>query len=201
MANLRITSLNVKGFNIPERRSQILYHMHKLKSHILCLQETHFKLSNVPTFRNRYYPVWCHSSSSLGKTKGVAIFFHKSLPCEILEVKTDVDARSVFVKCNIQGTVYTIANIYAPNQGQIPFLHKTFDDLTTFMQGQLILCGDFNLVLQPSIDTSSGRSSLALSKINKVKRLLHSLQLCDAWRLLHPQERDYSFFFSPSRLL
>lgn len=146
MPNLRILSFNVKGFNVPERRSQIFFHLHKLRTHILCLQETH--LLNSHAIRNRYYPVWCHSSSSEGKTKGFAIFFHKSLPCQILDVRTDDEAQSIFVKCSIQGYTYTIANIYAPNHGQLSFLLKALDDLKSFAQGLMVLCGDFNLALQ-----------------------------------------------------
>lgn len=145
MAILRISSLQVKGFNIPEWSSQILFHMHKLRSHILCLHETDLLNSHIPSFCNKYYPVWCHNSNHREKTKGVAIFL-KSLPCQILEVKKDEDARAVFVKCSMQGSTYNIANIYALNQGQLSFLLKTLNNLTSFAQALTVLCGDFNFI-------------------------------------------------------
>lgn len=100
------------------------------------------------------------------------------------------------MKCNIQGTKYTIANIYAPNYGQSTFLSNSLDDLNSFAQGLITFCGDLNLALLPTLD-SSGGSSVAFSKLNKIKKLFHSLQLCDSWRLTHPNDLDYSFYSHP----
>lgn len=69
-----------------------MYHLHKQRSHMLCLEETHLHKTHLPSFCNKYYPVWCHRSSEMGKTRGIAIFFHKSLLIQILDVKTDSDA-------------------------------------------------------------------------------------------------------------
>lgn len=101
------------------------------------------------------------------------------------------------MKCSIQGNTFTIVNIYAPNQGQLSFLLKTLDVPTSFAQGLIVLCGDFNLTLQPLIDTSTECSNVVLSKLNKIRKLLHFMQLCDSWRLLHTQDRDYSFYSHP----
>lgn len=58
MAKLKLCSLNVRGFNIPEKRSNVLYDMHKHRVDILLLQETHFRTDHCPGVRNRYYTTW-----------------------------------------------------------------------------------------------------------------------------------------------
>lgn len=63
-----------------------------------------------------------------------------------------------------------------------------------FAEGQLILGGDFNTPLNPTVDTSSGASSLRACLHKRITRALHEARLIDVWRLLHAGERDYTFF-------
>lgn len=55
-----------------------------------------------------------------------------------------------FFYCQLSGRSLTIANIYAPNTGQISFLENVLDKLDEFSQGDLLLEGDFNLALDPT---------------------------------------------------
>lgn len=80
---------NVKGFNKPKKRSQILYSKHKQRFNILLLQETHFKSSNILSCTNKFYPLWFHSPDSSGASKGVSIGFHKSFSPNSLDSKVD----------------------------------------------------------------------------------------------------------------
>lgn len=94
---LNLASYNCRGFNTPEKRSQILYHFHKQKgASILLLQETHFRSGSTPTIRNRYYTTWFHSTNPLAKSKGVSIAFHRSFHPEVLDSCTDVNGHFVF---------------------------------------------------------------------------------------------------------
>lgn len=52
-------------------------------------------------------------------------------------------------------------NVYAPNSLQLCFLRKVFKLITHVKYGQLLMCGDFNLTVDPSMNSSSatkGRS-------------------------------------------
>lgn len=70
--------------------------------------------------------------------------------------------------------------------------------LRHFLEGTLILGGDFNFTLDSSKDSSVHSSSLPQSTRLHLKDLLHDHQLVDIWRIFHPQEQDY-FFYSPTR--
>lgn len=195
MAELKICSFNVKGFNKPERRSQILYAKHKQRFSILLLQETHFKSSNVPPCSNKYYPVWYHSSNPMGSSKGVSIGFHKSFSPQVLDSKIDPNGRFIFLRLSFSSRIIVLANLYFPNQGQLPFARTVFDLLRNFAgNSPIILGGDFNLPLDPGLDTSSGRSSLPFSVSRGMKKLLSTLHLVDVWRMLNPTSKDFSFY-------
>ncbi|KAM9311530.1 E3 ubiquitin-protein ligase RNF213 [Gastrophryne carolinensis] len=80
-------------------------------------------------------------------------------------------------------------------QGQKP-INRCLRISTKLMdkEGILLLGGDLNIPLNPSLDTSSGRSAVPLSKIKQLKKALLGLQLVDTWRALHGSKKDYSFY-------
>uniref|UniRef100_A0A803KBE4 Reverse transcriptase domain-containing protein n=1 Tax=Xenopus tropicalis TaxID=8364 RepID=A0A803KBE4_XENTR len=66
--------------------------------------------------------------------------------------------------------------------------------LEGFQEGVTIFGGDFNVSLDPTLDTSSGKSNLSYNKLKHIKTQFHSNQLMDSWRTFHPGEKDYSYF-------
>ncbi|CAH2277832.1 Hypothetical predicted protein [Pelobates cultripes] len=72
---------------------------------------------------------------------------------------TDNLGRYVFVRGKILDETYTFANIYAPNTQQDRFLRDTLRALHDFTTGCLVLGGDFNIALHPTMDASRGHSS------------------------------------------
>lgn len=66
-----------------------------------------------------------------------------------------------------------------------------------FVPGCLILGGDFNIPLNPTIDASSGKTCITYRILKKLKLLLNSLQLIDSWCFHHPEGRDFTFYFMP----
>lgn len=145
MDQLRSCTLNVRGFNVPEKRSQVLYHMHKRRVHVLFLQETHFKTDHVPVLSTKYYSSWHHSTNPLTKARGVSIGIHKSLPHTLLAEESDPGGRYVFLKLSICNNVFTFANLYLPNQNQALACRTILKRLEDFSEGLLIIGGGFQL--------------------------------------------------------
>lgn len=74
------------------------------------------------------------------------------------------------------------------------FLEKVMKELSEFSEGMTIIGGDFNLVLDPKIDTSSCRSHLSHSTQKRIKTYLHDYEYMAFLRIIHPTSRDYQFF-------
>lgn len=139
MDRLRTCSLNIRGLNFPENRSQILHHMHTKPIHLLFLQETHFRADHVPCLSNHYYNSWYYSTNPQSKSRGVSIGIHKSLPHTLLSEEADAGGRFLFLKISICNTIFTIANLYLPNQNQARAYRAILGRLEDFAEGFLII--------------------------------------------------------------
>ena len=95
----------------------------------------------------------------------------------------------------INGTQLTLCNIYAPNNGDPYFIHEV-NSIIGNAQGQVILAGDFNQVLDSVLDKSKLLGTQASTP--KDRAAIHSLMedngLIDVWRLVNPRGREYSFY-------
>lgn len=110
--------------------------------------------------------------------------------------KIDADGRYIFRKGLIGSRRVTLANIYAPNANHCPFFSEVCDHLTLFREGMTIIGGDFNVPLNPLKDTSRGLTSIPYRALKKLKDLA-LMAVHDAWRLLNPTVKDFTFYSPP----
>ncbi|CAJ0930888.1 unnamed protein product [Ranitomeya imitator] len=124
----------------------------------------------------------CSITSPLGnsdsKSKGVSTALHKSLQAQVVASKADSNGRYVFLKLKIAHDLFTIANIYLPNQDQVRACRKYLWDLLAFVEGYVIMGGDFNMVLDRAVDSSSGRSAVSLSQLERLPWALTDSRFC-----------------------
>lgn len=193
-AILKILSYNVRGLNSPIKRGRLWVELQHWGADVVFLQETHFKSSSIPSLPQNVLNQWYHAVSPIARARGVTIAFKKSCPWTTETLQSDPEGRYLFVKGTLQGRRYTFASIYSPNVGTANFLVKVFRKLEEFKEGCVVVGGDFNMVLEPSIDTSTGRTAVSFKAIKRVKQILRSQHLVDTWRALHPGIRDYSYY-------
>lgn len=92
--------------------------------------------------------------------------------------------------------MFTFATIYDPNTNQLTFLDTVLEQLLDFKEGSLILGGDFTVSPDPLLDTSHRRPSHSHAFLKHFRKALHlqSHFLMDSWRVLHPSEKDFSYY-------
>lgn len=73
-------------------------------------------------------------------------------------------------------------------------MSKTLKLLEKFRKEFVVLGGDFNVTLEPRLDTSTEKSSLSFKVIKYVKQLFRSLHLVDRWWVLHAEKKYYSYY-------
>lgn len=164
---------------------------------IAFIQETHFWDNKLPYLKNIFYPLTYHSTNKSAMSKGVSTLLSSKLPWTCRDTLVDMEGRIVFIKGLIGDIQLTLTTIYTPNDHQDIFNRRTLDLLVEFKEGQLILGGDFNIPLIPTMDTSSNTSSVPTGSHKRVAQAIHKAQLIDVWRLQHSGERDYIFYSSP----
>uniref|UniRef100_A0A8C5M4Y7 Reverse transcriptase domain-containing protein n=1 Tax=Leptobrachium leishanense TaxID=445787 RepID=A0A8C5M4Y7_9ANUR len=186
---MKIFSLNVKGLNIPHKRHSLYTDINSERPDIICLQETHFKHSAFPRLYLPQYTTQFHATSPT-KTKGVSILIQNRIAFSLIHKVVDPNGRFIILTCSLNHIVYTIVNVYSPNDSQLPFLNKVFSRMQKSMAGRLVVCGDFNM----SLDLPSRASKRVRAARTRNANLLAAHQLFDVWRLLHPGETGHSFF-------
>lgn len=105
--------------------------------------------------------------------KGIAILISSRVSWSLIEKCLDLNGRYLFLKGYLDGIKVTLATVYAPNLNQDSFLNIVLPKLAEFAEGKLILGGgDFNIPLDPRIDTSVGTSSVPGSVKKRILRKL-----------------------------
>ena len=189
--NIKLGSLNVNGMNNPVKRSKVLAKLKKEKAQVLFLQETHLpqqeheKLKRFG-FRNTFY-----SSYKPSQKRGVAILITNAVQFECLEVK-DTKGRFVLIKGKLENRMVTLVNVYAPPESTKCFFKTLFDTIAIETEG-ILICGDYNVVMNHNLDTTSPkRSNMHLTKF--INTSVQEMGLIDVWRELPPIERDYAHY-------
>lgn len=95
---MKCISLNVKGLNLPEKRTQVLSALTKHKAHFILLQETHFRSDAIPKLTNHIYQTTLHATSPGSKTKGVSIIISKRADFHLFDSLIDPEGRYIFIK-------------------------------------------------------------------------------------------------------
>lgn len=136
MAPLNITSLNVQGINVPQKRSKAFQFFQSQKAHIVCLQETHFTINSTPKYRSSAYPQ-VFTASATTKQCGTLIAFHRSIPFTPKSEIKDPEGRYIIITGYIMDTAITVVSYYAPNKQSTPFLSHLLQIISTHKLGTL----------------------------------------------------------------
>lgn len=103
---LKVLSYNVKGLNSIKKRWKALKEFKAFGADVIMVQETHFRPG---------------ASDPSGKA-GVAVLIKRLTLIRILSSILDPHDWFVLLKCTHLNTSFNLANICAPNSGQIGFL-------------------------------------------------------------------------------
>ena len=190
---LRLTCWNVKGLNSPFKRSKVLNHLQSLNTKIAFLQETHLRPADHLKLRRGWVGQLYHSSFS-SKARGAAILIHKSVPFSVSQVISDPNGRFIIITGKMCGNSLILANVYGPDWDDDNFFKKNVFSLPDLHSHQLVLGGDFNCCLDPSLDRSSTKLSAMSKSAKTIQVFMEQYAISDVWRFFNPGTRRFSFF-------
>ena len=81
----------------------------------------------------------------------------------------------------------TLANIYAPNNDEPSFFEKLENNIKFHGNNNVIIVGDWNLLLDPSIDGKNYKHINNKKARDRVGELINNLDLFDVWREENPE--------------
>lgn len=109
----------------------------------------------------------------------------------------DMEGRYVAVKGTLYGRQIVTASLYAPNTEQGAFLDSLSHVLAPWHDTPMILGGDYNSVLDVSLDRSFP-PLLGMSTHNAMKALINwatQWHLTNVWRHRNPHDKVYSYYW------
>ena len=182
---IKIISLNVRGLANSTKRREIFNWLRAKKMSIYMLQEVHCSAekSDLWSTERGYHSLFCSFSS---RKSGVCILFNNNFELKVLKTFMDNEGRYVLCDMMANGKDITLVNLYAPNDDNPNFFNTLFTHLLDFQSEEIIIGGDFNLVLDIEKDKSGGLARTHLNAEKVVNDFCENMDLVDAWRILNP---------------
>ncbi|MCG8033364.1 MAG: hypothetical protein JAZ03_14460 [Candidatus Thiodiazotropha taylori] len=96
-----------------------------------------------------------YMSSFSGNRRGVLTLINNTFEYDIGEIIKDPDGNFLITELKITDKKITLINIYGPNEDKPQFYNNIQQLISDIGNENVILCGDWNLVLDPSLDTDN----------------------------------------------
>ena len=102
------------------------------------------------------------------------------------------------IEVKIDQSVFVLINIYNANTDseQLHTLNDLINILENFEDIQnksVVLGGDFNVILSPSLDSEVGKPVIKKKTIAKLMQITENLDLCDNWRIGNSKRNRFTF--------
>ena len=176
---------------IKEENYSIIYTKKELD--IVCLQETHSKKKDSKRWKSEWGGriFFSHGESN---SRGVAILIRKNVQVKMKRSHIDESGRYLILEIEFESLSFIISSLYAPNEDKPSFFNDLFKKVAEIPIENKILVGDWNLVLDLSLDKKGGQRHTNTKSVEAVKKFMNEENLVDIWRKLNPEDRQYTWF-------
>lgn len=192
MSSVKILHYNCQGANNNGKRIDLFQHLKEQKCDIYCLVDTHFTSQDHSLIRSQW-EFDCLFNSYTSSSRGIAILFNNSIEYKIHKQTNDTEGNYLIVDISVQSRRFTLVVVYGPNSDSPQFYKSLFEEIDEMENNSVIICGDFNLVLEPELDYYSYKH-IGNKKARQL--LLNEIEirnLTDPYRMLHPSQRRYTW--------
>ena len=188
--SIKIISLNVRGIRDTLKRRAI-FNFYRNKGNIICLQETHSTEDDMRKWEMEWGGeiLFNHGTT---KSKGVCILLQKGMKKHVKATNMDNEGRRISIQFEVNNVILSICNIYTPNDDNPHFFNEVLKELSE-MTENIIIVGDFNLVLNPCMDCI-GSEHTKTNAVNVLQKGIEEMLLCDIWRISNTAEKRFSWY-------
>ena len=196
-ANFKMISLNVRGLRMFKKRRAVFTWFRRKKADVIFVQESHSTREDEVKWKNEWGAdiFFSHGKSN---ARGAAILLRNGLDYKIINSVTDSNGRFIMLLIEIQGVLYKMINVYAPDaEGlAVDFFEgvlEIFEKENVVEEDNLIIGGDFNCVLNPLLDKRGGSPVPKVKSVTAIGNLQSELSLDDIWRIRNPTIKAYTW--------
>ena len=193
MNEVTIMSANCQGLGDYLKRKDVFSYLREKCYSIYCLQDTHFTSETEDMIRNQWgYNVYFNSFKS--NCRGVAILLNNNFEYKVNKERKDDCGNFLALSIEIDGINTTLITVYGPNTDSPGFYDLISETIESFNNDHVIICGDFNLVLNPDLDYDKNYRHIKNPKArNKILEIIECYALVDVYREMHEDSRRYTW--------
>jgi len=189
---LQIVTFNVKGIKDYYKRMKLFKWCSKKKFDIICLQETHCEKETIEDWK-REWKGDIIASYGTHNSRGTCILLRENLEYEITSQKVHKFGRYVAIELKVGNAQYKIASYYGPNNDDPVVLTELIEIIRNMEGENTILCGDFNLLMDLTLDKKGGNQTTNFKCSSTLKEWMEEENLYDVWRVIHPDAKTYTW--------
>ena len=189
---IKIISLNVRGLATDVKRRDVFKWLREQKCSLYCLQDIHCKPGQI----DHWTAEWgykCIFAPYKGDSRGTAILFSSTLDITIHQIENDPGGNFNIIYLELAGKKFTLVNLYGPNKDDPNFYKKIKEKIDTLGNDSVVICGDWNLVLDQEQDTSGYLHRNNPEAQKEVLGLKEELDLVDVWRARNEDTRRFTW--------
>ena len=187
---ITVLSANCQGLRDIKKRNDVLNYLKDKNPDIVCLQDTHWIDTDEPQIRQ----LWgneCVIHGLKTNSRGVAILFVKHFEYNIDHIEKFNDGNMISIDIKLSDLKLKIINLYGPNQDSPTFFQRLESIIESSKQDYLLVCGDFNVVLDPSKDSKNYIGINNPQSRNLLLRIINEKNLVDVYRHVHNNTRRF----------
>jgi len=189
---IQILSCNCLGLRDLQKRHDVFSYLRQKKYSIYCLQDTHFTKEIEHLVRTQW-GYQCYFSNYSSNGRGVAILFNNNFEYKCLQEKKDLHGNMLALNLIIDNENLTLITIYGPNADTPNFFKDLLEIIDDFGNDDIIVCGDFNLVINPELDYENYLHTNNRAARQKVLEIMEERELVDCYRHLNPHTKRYTW--------
>ena len=188
---ITVLSANCQGLRTYEKRVDVSSFLKDTNASIVCLQDTHLLETDKSSIRQ----IWpdCYINGSKSNSRGVIILFNNNFEYKILDTYKDDDGNILQLLINLGSFTLNLINIYAPNKDNLNFFAKISELAQNETADHVMICGDFNLVLDPLLDSHNYTNINNPKARQKVIQMINDLDLTDSFRYMNNNVKRFSW--------
>ena len=188
-----ITSMNAQGLGDKNKRKDLLNLLKSRKYSICMLQDTHFTDTEEIFIRSQW-GYECFFSNYNSQSRGVAILINNTFEFKVNNIERDDNGNLLILSCKICNKNVKLISIYGPNRDNPAIYQDLGNRMSKYENDLFILAGDFNLILNPDIDSFNYVNLNNQNARDQVINLMTNYNLIDCWRENNIESKEYTWF-------
>ena len=134
-----------------------------------------------------------YASPFRNNSRGVMILINNNFEYKAERVETDPNGNFIILDIKMQDKRFTLVYLYGPNEDKPQYCNNIRQKLVHYESDLTTLCGDWNLVINPDIDTYNYLHISNPRARQTVLKFIEKGNFVDIWRVVHENEKGFTW--------